>query len=310
MKQIHYLDLHEVPPASIGRFWLTLAHNNMGQSRVVPITVLQGKLPGPTLGITTIVRDGATDGIPLIHQLVEKVDVTKLRGTIICAFLLDLPAVSPTSHGQPDSNSYLGGVTAKLLDRLDYLINLRADSADFTSIHTVHADKRGRETALLIRPLDAPLIVNTPAVAGSLRAAAQWLNIPAVTMTLGQKRDLPLASIFRLLNDLDLLYQETDYRPSRTEDYRSACWIKTQAAGLLDVYTKAGEFVERGQVIAELSDLFGRVMSRYTAPDDGVVVCRNGARLVAKGVGIVQLAIGGQSMRPMAADPLANMVMV
>lgn len=291
---IQLIDLKELKAASIGRYWLNLFHDMLGNSRTVPLIVLRGKLEGPTLGITTIVTDGATGGISVIHQLVEQIDVTKLRGTIVCALLLDLPAVSPTRHGQPNPTSYLGQVTMGIVDQLDYLVNLRADSTGFTSTHTVHGDLSDRETALMIQPLDASLIVNSSAAAGSLRAASQWLGIPSVTMTLGALPKLPIASIRRVLDDLDMLPYKATYRNTPPQAYSATSWLRARRAGLLTVLPNVGDCVEVGQLVARQTDLFGNVIEEYAAPADGIVVCKNTTRLVTQNTGVVQVAVVGK----------------
>ena len=290
-KTIQLLDFKDVPIASIGRYWLTLFQDMLGNIRTVPVTVLRGKLEGPTLGITTIVQNGSTGGIPIIHQLINQIDVNKLRGTLVCALLMDFPAISPTQHGQPSPTSYLGQLTIGLLDQVDYLVNLRADSTGYTSIHTVHADLSDHETTLMIRPLDAPLVVDSPAAEGSIRCAAQWLNIPTVTMTLGATPKPPLASIRRVLDDLDMLPYEATYRNVPAQNFDATFWIRARHTGLLTMLPNVGEFVEEGQLIAQQTNLFGVPIADYRVPFDGIVVCKHTIRLVEQGTGLLQLAM-------------------
>ncbi len=54
---------------------------------------------------------------------------------------------------------------------------------------------------------------------------------------------------------------------------RKSYWIYTSVGGVLSVLPAVTEVVRKGQIIAQVTDIFGVVTATYTAPETGIVVC-------------------------------------
>eukprot|EP00932_Pfiesteria_piscicida_P019210 SRR837773.6038.p1 GENE.SRR837773.6038~~SRR837773.6038.p1 ORF type:complete len:159 (-),score=22.36 SRR837773.6038:4-420(-) len=68
-------------------------------------------------------------------------------------------------------------------------------------------------------------------------------------------------------------------------------WMFTRAGGVLYVFPAVNTWVHKGQVIAEVRSIYGDLVDRHVAPQDGVVVgksenpvCQSGDRILHLGV--------------------------
>ncbi len=53
---------------------------------------------------------------------------------------------------------------------------------------------------------------------------------------------------------------------------KKSYWIYTDTRGVMTVHPKVTDMVEKGEVIATMRNIFGKVIREYTAPEDGVVI--------------------------------------
>ncbi|MEZ4251907.1 MAG: hypothetical protein R3B99_27155 [Polyangiales bacterium] len=70
-------------------------------------------------------------------------------------------------------------------------------------------------------------------------------------------------------------------------------WLYTDTGGLLDVTARLGVQVKKGDVLATLSDPWGRRLRTYRAPEEGYVVGKATNPVVRTGGRIVHLGIEG-----------------
>ena len=70
-------------------------------------------------------------------------------------------------------------------------------------------------------------------------------------------------------------------------------WMHTDRGGVLDVLPNVSQRVEKGQTIARVTDVFGRAVREYLAPEDGIVIGKSSNPVNQAGSRILHLGIEG-----------------
>ena len=90
VKRVDRLELESLPRGEFSRLFIELAENGMSRPIQVPVVVAKGKKDGPIFGITAALHGNELNGIPVIHQLLRKVSLRNLSGTIVCVIVANV----------------------------------------------------------------------------------------------------------------------------------------------------------------------------------------------------------------------------
>jgi len=310
---LEQLNLDALPEGAISRVWLTLVHDGLGRPVQVPLLVARGRRSGPVFGITAAVHGNELNGIPVIHRLFERLDVTKVRGTIVGAVVVNIPAYLRRERRSPDGydlNHWFPGLraghptpvyahrfTQRVLKHLDVLVDLHtASSGRWNSLY-VRADMKNGQTASMARRLKPQIVVHSPPSDGTLRGVAAELDIPAITVEIGNpqrfQRDYvrrSLAGLRQILSDFGVLPKgRAPVEGPPPVICASSAWMHTQQGGLMTVHPDVAESVSKGQVLATIRSVFGSVVAEYRAPHDGIIIGKSVDPVAETGARIVHL---------------------
>lgn len=291
---IKAIDLEAVPPQSKMRFWLHITSDGIGTPLYIPVIIIRGKSDHHVVGITAVMHGNELNGISVVQKLIKNIDPKQLTGTIICipvsnvpAFLrqqrdfsngVDLNRVMPGDQWGNESDVYAYRLISKVINELDYLIDLHTASFGNINSFYVRANMNLPEIVQLAWLQNAQIIVHKESF-GTLRYAAEQLGIHAITVEIGNPNRFEkqvisnaydgIINTLICLNMLDGTIHDPDEPAIECE---SSYWIHTDRGGLLEVYPKLADFVEKGEVIAQISNIFGDVLETYEAPESGIVV--------------------------------------
>ena len=171
----------------------------------------------------------------------------------------------------------------RLLDRVirhfDYLLDLHTASRGRVNSYYIRADmavEATRQLALLQNP---QLIVHNPPNDGTFRGAADDLDIPAITLEVGNpgvyQRKLirsGLVGVHNVLSHLGITTDEIVPAAKPTIQCKRSYWLYTQTGGLLQLHTELLQQVAKGQLVATLRNVWGDLTQEYFAPEEGVVI--------------------------------------
>jgi len=313
-KIVETLDFAKAPKGAISRYWLEIVKDGMGLPVLIPVIVARGKEDGKTVGITAAVHGNELNGIPVIQRLFNELDVENLKGTIVGIPVVNVPSylrkkrrfldgtdlnhIMPGKKDGTVSQVYAWRVIEKVIKQFDYLLDLHTASNGRVNSYYIRADMSDevvREMSLL---QNAQIIVHNPPNDGTLRGTADELEIPAITLEVGnpnlfQKgmiRD-GLTGIHNLLGYLKMTDSEVEAHSSETVLCKKSYWMYTDTGGLLTVLPSVTDLVKKGEVIARLSNLFGDLIKEYVAPEDGVVIGKSVSPVNQAGGRILHLGI-------------------
>lgn len=324
VRRVDQLDLDALTPGTLHLLRLHLGQDGLGRAIRVPVMVVRGRRPGPTVGLTGAVHGNELNGIPVIHRIMERIDPRQLRGTVVGVVVVNIPGlllrqrrfadgvdlnhVFPGKAEGTPAQAYVHSFVRRALPGLDRLIDLH--TASFGRVNSLYIradmdDPRAARMALLQRP---EIIVHNPPADQTLRGTAAAMDIPAITLEIGNPhrfhRDYirrTVQGVWAVLADLGMVRG----RKGRSELPQPVLcdhsyWLRTDNGGLLTVKPRVTDMVEAGEELAVQCDEFGRIHSRYHAPEAGVVVGRSVDPVAPMGTRFVHLGI------PAAPDRFAD----
>ncbi|MCI5080537.1 MAG: succinylglutamate desuccinylase/aspartoacylase family protein [Saprospiraceae bacterium] len=311
---VRALDLDQIAPGELKRFFFHLVTDGMGLPVYIPIIVAKGTRPGKTLGMTAAVHGNELNGIPVIQRIFKEVNVQELTGTIVGIPTVNIPSLlrkkrrfidgMDLNHimpGRPDGNVsqvYAWRFVHHIVKKFDYLVDLHTASFGRVNSYYIRADMADEATRQMALLQNAQIIVNNPPSDGTLRGAAEDLGISAITLEVGnpnlfQKgmiRD-GLTGIHNLLIHLGMTQGNIEEPEQAPILCKRSYWLYTDTGGILNVHPKVAEIVKKGQVIASIYNIFGDKIKDYHAPEDGVIIGKSISPINQTGGRILHLGI-------------------
>ncbi len=304
----------EQPPSTIRRYWLRIISDGLGEPVRIPILVAKGRKEGPVLGVTAAVHGDELNGIRVIQRLFYDLEVEELSGTIIGVLVVNIPAflrqtrvytdgfdlnhVMPGKENGRASEVYAFRLMDRVIRHFNYLLDLHTASRGRVNTYYVRADMSQEDTRQLAILQNPQLIVHNPPSDGTLRGAADLLDIPAVTLEVGNpgvyQRSLIRSGIEGVHNVLSYLGMTEDQiiQPvSPPIMCKRSYWIYTHTGGLLTVEVALLQEVKAGDLIATQRDVFGSLKEQYLAPEDGIVIGKSTMPVNRSGGRILHLGI-------------------
>lgn len=293
---IQSIDLSLIKKGEIKTCWLAITEDAMGVPIKIPVMIGRGIQDGPVLGITAAVHGNELNGINVIQRLFQNdLDVENMSGTVIGIPIVNIPSyirqeryfkdgsdmnrIMPGKENGTVAEIYAYRFREKILRHFDYLLDLHTASFGRVNSFYIRSDMSKTITKKLARLQNAEIILNAPAGDGTVRSAAEELNIPAITIEVGnpnlyQKRMIRsgLVGIHNVMSHLEMITDEQEIDDSKTVECISSQWLYTDMGGLLNVLVDLREIVEKGEHIASLRDAFGNEIKKYFSPEKGIVI--------------------------------------
>lgn len=311
---IDELQIAEAPIGQITRYWLHIVSDVMGVPVRIPVIVARGQYPGPTLGLTAAVHGNELNGIPVIQKIFREIDVNVLKGTIVGIPVVNVPALvrrkrrfldgTDLNHimpGKPDgtvSQVYAWRFVDKVMHELDYLIDLHTASNGRINSYYIRADMSDEVVRKMAELQNPQIIVHNPPNDGTLRGTAAEMNIPAITLEVGDPNVFQrgiiregLTGLQNVLAFLGLLDNEIEEPTEPIVHCKKSYWLYTDTGGILRVFPSVTQRVKKGEVVASIGNVFGDILKEYHAPEDGIVIGKSVSPLNQTGGRILHLGI-------------------
>ncbi len=314
ISHIEEFDISATNKGEINFYWLKLISDGFGSPINVPLMVARGVGEGPILGVTAAVHGNELNGISVIQRLFNEVDPKELRGTIVGVPVVNIPAfirkkrrfndgvdlnhIMPGKKNGNVSQVYAYRFVEKIIKHFDFLLDLHTASTGRINCYYIRADMSQKIVKKMALLQNADIIVHNPPSDGTLRGAADDLNIPAITLEVGnpstfQKRLIRsgVEGVHNVLCHLDMVDDEPIENDKDTVLCISSKWLYTDTGGLLTINVELRQLLKKGDKIAELRDIFGIKIKEYYAPEDGIVIGKSISPVNQTGGRIIHLGI-------------------
>ena len=313
-----------VEPGSRGQAELPVSRLPTGSELAIPVEVLHGTRPGPTIWLSGAVHGDEIVGVEIIRQVLDETDETELAGTIIAAPVVNVFGFVAESRYLPDrrdlNRSFPGSRTGSLaaqiarlfleevVARCDFGLDFHAGSGDRTNHPQVRGNMEDPSTRRLAVAFGAPLAIHSKTIRGSLREAAVKRGITTLLFEGGEPRRFSAkavdAGVAGTLNVLEALGMRERLNVAPAADTLvswSTRWVRAPRGGIFRMESELGEHVIKGQRLGVISGPSGRDRVVVRARASGVIVGHSVNPLVHRGDGLVHIALDGE---PVDAEAL------
>ena len=263
-------------------------------STPVPVLVVNGIKPGPTLCLTAAVHGDELNGIEIVRRIVHEINPKNLSGSVIGVPIVNMQGFRRASRYLPDrrdlnrsfpgrENGSYASRTAhsfftNVIKHCDYLIDIHTGSLSRTNLPQIRANLLIPEVASLAEKMGSIVVLQSKGSVGTLRRAAMNAGIPAVTLEAGAPNNLQkeaveegVASILSAMSSLSLIPKNFWKRNKEPVFYQSA-WIRAHQGGILFSKVELGDSVEKGEVLGLLNDPVSNKSSEIIAPFEGRII--------------------------------------
>ncbi|MEM8930888.1 MAG: succinylglutamate desuccinylase/aspartoacylase family protein [Acidobacteriota bacterium] len=278
------------------------------------VVVLHGRQPGPTVWLDAAIHGDELNGLQIIREVLQQIDVDRLHGT-----LLAVPVVNVLGHIQrsrylPDrrdlNRCFPGSARGSLASRLAHLfleqvvshcdlgIDLHTAAAGRTNLPHVRTDLTDAESRRLAEIFGAPLAYHAPEIKGSLRQVAKKRGVALLVYEAGEPLrfddravEIGVDGVLRVLRHVGLWAPTTDAVSPPSPIYgRKGRWVRASRSGLFVPEVELGDRVEKGQALGTLSDIVPSRDRVMKAPFDGMVMGHVVDPLVHQGDALLHIA--------------------
>ena len=301
-----------VAPGRRARIELPFAKVPTGSQESLPVAVINGRRPGPHVWLSGAIHGDELNGVEIVRKVLRLLDAKTLRGAVIAVPIVNPLGFIIESRYLPDrrdlNRAFPGSPRGSTASRLAHLfmrevvsqcsvgIDLHTASNHRTNIPQIRADTDNAATLQLARAFGAPFIIHARLRDGSLRQAATELGATVLVYEAGEAHrfddfaiETGVTGVLRTLKSLKMIdVPLSRVRPSRV--MRRTRWVRARRGGLANISVDLGEEVEKGEVVATISDAFSTRPTAAIAPSDGFVVARTLRPLVNSGDALVHIA--------------------
>lgn len=302
-------------------FFLEITPAGIGEQIGIPLLIANGAKSGKTLVVFAAVHGDELEGVQAIQDVFYQLNTDEMNGRFIAVPVANLPAFRAVQRISPIDSLNLartfpgnknGSVTERIAHYLGELILPQGDF--FLDLHSavtalmptmVGYDASGSEAGKISK--EAALQLGTPVIWGhpevssgrSLCAAIEcgipWLYVESASGGRVSPVELPyyINVVLNLLGYLKIIDRETSKSKPELHLFGAGDTDRTQSvntAGFFVQKVTLLEYVQRGQLIGEVRDLFGDVIEEVRTEQSGYVTVLRANPLVNPGDSVCLVA--------------------
>tara|TARA_R110000751_G_scaffold19002_8_gene57315 strand:+ start:738 stop:1721 length:984 start_codon:yes stop_codon:yes gene_type:complete len=305
----------KIPPGARRTLNFNLAKLYTTTSVEVPIIIQRAKKPGPCILITAGIHGDEINGVEIVRQVISKKINKPTRGTIICIPVInvfgflnmerafpdgrDLNRVFPGTRKGSLAGRFAYQFSNRILPTADFCLDFHTGGGSRFNVAQIRVDPDKKDLIEYAKIFGAPFTVYSKNISKSYRSTCEKLNIPILLFEGGKSqvsdKDIAREGVFgvmRILQHFDMLSKEFSAPPlaKMSTTIVTSAWLRAKYSGLLHLKSNCGDFVEKNEVIATITDPYGSFRHKVKATNDGYIINSNEASLVYQGDAIFHLS--------------------
>lgn len=264
-----------VAPGDRRRLSLRAGESFAGDAVDIPVLVIRGTTPGPTLCMVAGVHGDELNGIEVVRKVFEETTPRELSGMLIGVPVANVHGLRRSSRYLPDNrdlNRFFPGHPAGssasrianalfegVVERCDALVDFHTGSHQRTNLPQVRGDLRVPRILELARGFGTGEIVHNEGRPGTLRRAANDAGVPAITFEAGEPLRFQTREISRGVQGAQGLLTAWRMVPGgklrkRHRVYYQSRWLRVNDGGIFLTQRKLGDAVQVGEVLGTVTD--------------------------------------------------------
>jgi predicted deacylase len=304
----------QVGPGARQKFDVPVGRLPSGDYLSIPIEVLHGVEPGPSIWLSGAIHGDEIVGVEIIRQLLGVMEPERLSGTIIAAPVVNVFGFVFESRYLPDRRdlnrsfpgSKRGSLAARLarlfmdevVSRCDVGIDFHAGSDGRANLPQIRGNMSDPETHRLATAFGTPIVIHSKTIKGSLRAAALKRGKRVLLFEGGEPSRFNPAAVeagvdgtLRALSALGMIEAAPAAPAVPPLQSRSTKWIRAPKGGIVRLVTTLGSKIQKGDPIGVVADPTARDEIEVLSSTSGIVIGQTVNPLVSQGDALVHVAV-------------------
>jgi hypothetical protein len=281
----------------------------------IPVEVVHGRRDGPVMMVCGAIHGDEINGVEIIRRVLKNTALRHLRGTLLAVPIVNIFGFVQRTRYLPDrrdlnrcfpgtESGSLGGriaylIRTQIMENVSHIIDLHTGAIHRFNLPQIRAELKNPETVRMAEAFGAPIVINSGLREGSLRAYADYQDIPVITFEGGEALRFDevviisgVKGVVRVMRELEMIpAKKAPKAPKkRSETAATSQWVRADIDGIMRPVARLGQKVSKGQRLAMVADPFGETEVAVTSPWAGIVICVNNLPLVNEGEAIYHIA--------------------
>lgn len=271
-----------------------------GTSVRIPIVIINGVQDGPTLLVTAGVHGGEYPSVEAAIRFGKELDPAQLSGTVIVMSPVSLNAFHARQafivpeDGKNLNRVFPGKATGSISERMAFTImndvvpyiqawidmhggDIPEALVPFGGYIITKNENVNQQARSMSEAFGLKYLLHPSALPGTTISSAAALGIPGLLVEAGQLGILDEENTQTLLQGcrnvavcMNMLLGTVT--PTQQIEYMNFPWVRSEHIGCWYPKVKIGDTIEKGQVIGEVKDYFGNLLSEIKAVESGFVL--------------------------------------
>jgi len=303
----------EILPGKGAQLNMDVARLHTRTPILVPVIVERAKEDGPTVLLMAGLHGDEINGVEIIRRFLRKKLHKPTRGTIICLPVFNIFGFLNIKRELPDgrdlNRSFPGSAKGSLASQFayhfmkeiaphcDYIIDFHTGASqrnNFPQIRCVMSDPESMELAKVFNP---PFILNSSLISKTIRESMIKMKKNILLFEGGMANSIEemvveegLNGTKRIISHLGMRNYKFDIAKDREPVVlNESRWLRAPNSGMFQALVKNGSQVDKGTVLAVVTDPYGNFEKKIKSPSSGYVICANESPVVFKGDAIINL---------------------
>jgi predicted deacylase len=280
----------------------------------MPVQVIRGKKPGPTLFVSGAIHGDEINGVEIIRRVLNQKSLSRLRGTLVAIPVVNIFGFINQSRYLPDrrdlNRSFPGSDSGSLAARIAHIflddvvshcthgIDLHTAAIHRENFPHIRAVLDDEETERMAKAFGSPVILASEIIEGSLRKAVEEKGINIIVYEAGEAlrfNEMAIRAgvrgVMSVMRELGMLPPpKVSRKQPFTEVAMSSTWVRAPQSGIVRLIKPLGSWVKENEVLGVVADPFGDDEKQALAPFDGVVIGKTNLPLVNEGEALFHIA--------------------
>ncbi len=286
----------------------------------LPVHVLHGLRPGPTMFVSAAIHGDELNGVEIIRRILRTMEPKRLNGTLLCVPVVNVFGFISRSRYLPDrrdlNRSFPGSAGGSLAARLAHLflteivkrsqigIDLHTAAIHRINLPQIRCVFRKRpRVEELGRAFGAEVMLESPERPGSLREAARQVGVDVLSYEGGEGLRFDefairagvdgIIGVMLKVGMLELGDGE-EIAPSSVERrapvlINSSNWVRSPEGGVFRTNKRIGDTVAVGEVVGHVADPFEDNAVEVASSRRGVIIGRTTLPIVNMGDALLNI---------------------
>lgn len=285
----------------------------------MPVHVIHGRQPGPTLCVLAALHGDEINGVEIIRRLLASKGLKRIHGTLLAVPVVNVYGFVQESRYLPDrrdlNRSFPGSQKGSMASRLAHTlmtevvgkcthgIDYHTAAGGRTNLPQLRIDLDEQpESLALAKAFGPPIIMDMGNRDGTLRGASK---IPMLLYEAGEALRFDDVSIRAGLRGTLSVMRHLGMLPASRRSHSShepfiandSEWMRAPQSGILRPAVRLGVAIQQGQVLGHIADPLGGSEETVVSRKNGVLIGMSKMPLVHEGEALFHVACTSEVRR-------------